>query len=101
MAYHVEITPAADRQIGKIRNATARNAVLDCIASLAADARPGHARKMDTGRPSDNLWRVDVGHGWRVIYQIIDKRALVLVVKVGDRKEVYRRVSDLHRLLAE
>jgi len=29
-----------------------------------------------------------------VIYQIRDEVLLVLVVKVGDRKDVYRRVSD-------
>jgi len=43
----------------------------------------------------DRLYRVYVGPGknYRAIYQIQDEVLLVLVVKVGDRKEVYRRVK--------
>jgi mRNA interferase RelE/StbE len=42
----------------------------------------------------EKLYRVYVGPGknYRVIYQIQDEVLLVLVVKVGDRKEVYRGV---------
>jgi len=48
--------------------------------------------KMET---KEKLYRVCVGPGknYRVIYQIRDEVLLVLVVKVGDRKEVYRRVK--------
>jgi len=43
----------------------------------------------------EKLYRVYVGPGknYRVIYQIRDEVLLVLVVRVGDRKEVYRRVK--------
>ena len=43
----------------------------------------------------ENLYPVYVGPGknYRAIYQIRDEVLLVLVVKVGDRKEVYRRVK--------
>jgi mRNA interferase RelE/StbE len=42
----------------------------------------------------EKLYRVYVGPGknYRVIYRIRDEVLLVLLVKVGDRKEVYRRV---------
>jgi mRNA interferase RelE/StbE len=48
--------------------------------------------KMET---KEKLYRVYVGPGknYRVIYQIRDEVLLVLVVRVGDRKEVYRRVK--------
>jgi mRNA-degrading endonuclease RelE of RelBE toxin-antitoxin system len=41
------------------------------------------------------LYRVYVGPGknYRAIYQIRDEVLLVLIVKIGDRKEVYRRVK--------
>jgi mRNA interferase RelE/StbE len=41
------------------------------------------------------LYRIHVGPGknYRAIYQIRDEVLLVLVVKVGNRKEVYRRVK--------
>jgi mRNA interferase RelE/StbE len=48
--------------------------------------------KMET---KGKLYRVYVGPGnnYRAIYQIRDEVLLVLVVKVGHRKEVYRRVK--------
>jgi len=41
----------------------------------------------------EKLYRVYVGPGknYRAVYQIRDEILLVLVVRVGDRKEVYRR----------
>jgi len=43
----------------------------------------------------EKLYRIYVGPGknYRAIYQIRDAVLLVLVVKVGDRKEVYRRIQ--------
>ena len=43
----------------------------------------------------EKLYRIYVGPGknYRAIYQIRDEVLLVLVVKVGDRKQVYRRVT--------
>ena len=43
----------------------------------------------------EKLYRIYVGPGknYRAIYQIRDEVLLVLVVKVGDRKEVYRRIK--------
>lgn len=43
----------------------------------------------------EKLYRVYVGPGksYRAIYQIRDEVLLVLVVKGGDRKEVYRGVK--------
>ena len=43
----------------------------------------------------EKLYRVYVGPGknYRAIYQIRDEVLRVLVVKAGDRKEVYRRVK--------
>jgi mRNA interferase RelE/StbE len=43
----------------------------------------------------EKLYRVYVGpaKNYRAIYQIRDEVLVVLVVKVGDRKEVYRRLK--------
>jgi mRNA interferase RelE/StbE len=38
-----------------------------------------------------NLYRVRTGD-WRVVYEIRDKLLLVLVVSVGHRREVYRKL---------
>ncbi len=50
---------------------------------------------MEKLETKEKLYRIYVepGKNYRVIYQIRDAVLLVLVVKVGDRKEVYRRVK--------
>lgn len=62
------------------------------ILRLEENPRPHGVEKMET---KEKLYRFYVGPGknYRVIYQIRDDVLLVLVVKVGDRKEVYRRVK--------
>ena len=62
------------------------------ILRLEENPRPPGVEKMET---KEKLYRVYAGPGknYRVIYQILDEVLLVLVVKVGDRKEVYRRLK--------
>lgn len=50
---------------------------------------------MEKLESKENLYRVYAGPGknYRVIYQIQDEVLVVLVVRVGDRKEVYRRLK--------
>lgn len=69
-----------------------RRKVFSDIEKLKDDPRPAGVRKMQT---KEDLYRVHIGPGkkYRAIYQIRDAVFLVLVVKVGDRKEVYRRVQ--------
>ena len=60
------------------------------ILRLEENPRPHGVEKMEA---KEKLYRVYVGPGknYRAIYQIRDEVLLVLVVRVGDRKEVYRR----------
>jgi len=50
---------------------------------------------VDKLETKEKLYRLYVGPGknYRAVYQIRDEALVVLVVKVGDRKEVYRRVK--------
>lgn len=62
------------------------------ILRLGDDPRPRGVEKLET---ADKLHRIRVGPGrrYRAIYQIRDEVLVVLVVKVGHRKEVYRGVK--------
>ncbi len=83
--YHVELAPAAVRQLRKLeRGVQAR--VEAKINSLQQNPRPPGVEKLEG---AESLYRVRVGD-FRIVYQINDKRLLVLVVKVADRKDVYR-----------
>ena len=58
------------------------------IEALADNPRPPGGVRLS--RPS-GLWRIRSGV-YRIIYQIQDARLLVTVVKVGHRRDVYRRM---------
>lgn len=85
MPYRIEIAPAAERQIRKLE-AVVRQQIFKKIDTLGGNPRPVGVEKLtDTG-----VYRVRVGD-YRIIYDIDDKVTSVLVLKVGDRKRVYKR----------
>ncbi len=85
VGYRVILTPAADRQFAKLSH-QAREMVAAALVALGSNPRPVGCTKLSG---SDDLWRVRVRQ-YRVIYKIVDKELIVTVVKIGDRKEVYR-----------
>lgn len=87
-SYRIEIAPAAKRQLKKLPR-SAQNLVIDKIATLAANPRAVGTVKL-TG--IEDLYRIRVGD-YRIIYHIQDKMLLIVVVKVANRKDVYKSLS--------
>ena len=87
----LEFTHAALRELEKL-DPSVRRKVFSDIEKLKENPRPHGVEKMET---KEKLYRIYVGPGknHRAIYQIRDEALLILVVKVGDRKDVYRRVK--------
>jgi mRNA interferase RelE/StbE len=85
MEYDVIIKPSAEKQLDKLAKAT-RIRVLDKLEDLRHDPRPEGAVKL---KRADDLWRIRIGD-YRVIYQILDDRLLVIVVRVSHRKDAYK-----------
>ena len=56
------------------------------IQALSTDPRPPGCRRLSG---LDDVFRVRVGR-YRVLYSIEDRRLVIIVLKVGDRKDVYR-----------
>jgi mRNA interferase RelE/StbE len=56
------------------------------IASLADNPRPPGSEKLS----GEEKYRVRQGN-YRIIYSIEDSRLIVMIVKVGHRREVYRK----------
>jgi mRNA interferase RelE/StbE len=84
--YRVELTPAAMRQLERLRGPTLV-ALRGVILGLADEPRPSGARKLTGGM---DLWRIRVridGVPWRVIYQVRDRERLVVVTRVARRDE--------------
>lgn len=86
MGHRIEIKRSAAKEIAALPKRDQRR-VLASIEALADEPRPAAARKL-TG--SENAYRIRVGD-YRVVYQVVDDILTVLVVRVGHRKEVYRR----------
>ncbi|MEX2236687.1 MAG: type II toxin-antitoxin system RelE/ParE family toxin [Dehalococcoidia bacterium] len=57
------------------------------IEALSHEPRPAGVTKLNTSAGDE--YRIRVGH-YRVIYQIEDYALIVLVLRVGHRREVYR-----------
>ena len=89
--YTLEFTNAALRELERF-DPNVRRKVFSDIEKLKENPRPHGVEKMAA---KEKLYRVYVGPGKnrRAIYQVRDEALLILVVKVGDRKEVYRRVK--------
>ena len=85
MDYRLQLLPSAARQLKKLPRHDKRR-IRDAIDSLMSNPRPSGANKL-VG--TDDQWRVRVGT-YRIIYEIHDDRLLVLVIRVGHRKDVYR-----------
>ena len=83
--YRVVLTPAAERQFAKLSH-QAREMIAAVLLALARNPRPVGCVKL-TG--AEDLWRIRVRQ-YRVIYQILDDELIVTIVKIGDRKDVYR-----------
>jgi len=60
--------------------------ILERIRSLAEEPRPAGCEKLS----SQERYRIRQGV-YRIIYEIEDNRLVVLVVKVGHRREVYQK----------
>ncbi len=85
MAYRVEFKPSARRQLRKLPlDAQAR--IVARAEALAHDPRPQGVEHLAGG---DDLYRIRVGD-YRIVYKIYDRVLLVLVVRLGHRREVYR-----------
>jgi len=57
------------------------------IDALAQDPRPAGVKKLEG---EADVYRVRAGN-FRIIYRIEDRKLLILVLLVGDRRDVYRR----------
>jgi mRNA interferase RelE/StbE len=83
--FTIIIKPSAEKQLDRLPDKI-RARVLAALQVLAVDPRPAGAIKM-TGEL--DLWRIRVGQ-YRVVYQIAEDRLVVLVARVGHRKDIYR-----------
>ncbi|MCG5500572.1 type II toxin-antitoxin system RelE family toxin [Ectothiorhodospira lacustris] len=88
MAWTIKYTQTALNQLRKLDKPSARR-ILDFLDDRVAQRHdPRSTGKALTG-PLGGLWRYRIGQ-FRVICEIRDDEFRVLVVELGNRREVYR-----------
>ena len=89
MAWTIEYTDTARAQLRKLDEQVARR-ILDYMDErVAPSADPRRTGKLLTG-PLGGLWRYRVGD-CRVVCDVQEAAVRVLVVRIGNRRDVYRR----------
>jgi mRNA interferase RelE/StbE len=89
LAWTIEYTDTARKQLHKLERQTAQR-ILDFMDErIAGDHNPRASGKALTGDALGVYWRYRVGD-YRLICDIQDGRLCVLVIEIGNRREVYR-----------
>jgi mRNA interferase RelE/StbE len=83
--YSLEVSRSAEKQIKRLPREDQKR-VVETILSLAEAPRPRGARRLSG---YDDVFRVRVGR-YRVLYSVSDTELVIIVLKVGHRKDVYR-----------
>ena len=89
MGYAIELKPAAVRALAKLPK-DAQKAIRFRTDALSDNPLPPKVKKLEG---EENLYRIRVGD-YRIVYQLQKEIPLILVVKIGHRKEVYRRMQN-------
>lgn len=83
--YEVGLSPKAEKQLDALPRPIQRR-IVEAVEGLESNPRPHGIKKLEG---ADNLWRIRVGD-YRIVYTIEDDQLIVLVVKIGHRREIYR-----------
>ncbi|MBI4299164.1 MAG: type II toxin-antitoxin system RelE/ParE family toxin [Chloroflexi bacterium] len=87
MDYSVRLNRAAQRELDRL-NSRIRRQVLERILKLGDDPRPQDVKLL---RGRNHSYRVASGE-YRILYEIDDASKVVLIFRVGNRREVYRNL---------
>lgn len=87
MTYTIELKPAAIRGLAKLPRDVQRSIRIR-IDALANNPFPSDLKRLES---EEKFYRIRVGD-YRVIYQVDKKIPLILVVNIGHRKQIYRRI---------
>ena len=84
--YEVLIKESALEELASVSRRQDLRKIVQRIRSLAQQPRPPGCEKLS----GSDRYRVRQGD-FRIIYEVADPTATVVVVKIGNRRDVYRR----------
>ena len=83
--YKIEFSKPAEKQLSDLPK-TELMKIKKRIEKLAADPFPPKCEKMEG---KEDIYRVRQGD-YRILYSVFDKKLIVLILKIGNRREVYK-----------
>lgn len=82
--YSIEFKKSAVKELNELDNKAIKKIIIK-IKSLANNPRPEGSIKLTT----EERYRIRIGN-YRILYEIIDDRLVIYIVKVAHRKDVYK-----------
>lgn len=83
--YKLEISRSAEKQLKQL-SSNDQQRIVKAVLTLADDPFQKGSRKL-TGY--DDVFRIRVGR-YRVLYSVSGKKLVIVVLKIGQRRDVYR-----------
>lgn len=90
MAWRIEVSDTAAKQLRKLDPQVARRILTFLRDRLAPLGDPRSLGEALRGRDLGDFWKYRVGD-WRIIAHLDDGVMLITVIRLGNRREVYRR----------
>jgi len=89
MAWKIEVSPFADRELAKLDTQHSRRILKFLFERVAKLDDPRSIGEAMQGSVLGDFWGYRVGD-YRLICTIDDERIVVLLLRVGHRREIYR-----------
>jgi mRNA interferase RelE/StbE len=90
MASTIEFSPVAQKELKKLDSQIAKRILKFLHERIAPLENPRLIGEALTGSELGSYWKYRVGD-WRIIAEIQDQALRIIVVRIGNRREVYRR----------
>ena len=89
MAWKVELSNLARKNLDQLDPQVSKRIMVFLLSKIAISDNPRNVGSALQGSELGEFWKYRVGD-YRVIAQILDAEVKILVVKIGNRKQVYR-----------
>ncbi len=90
MAWNIELSPLAEKHLDQLDKPIAKRILKFLFERVAALENPRSIGEPLTGSRLGDYWKYRVGD-YRLISTIEDEKLEILVIKIGNRREVYKK----------
>ena len=86
--YKIEWKQSAKKELKKLKKAVIPR-IIKAVESLSINPYPTGSRKL---QGSEHLYRVRLGD-YRIVYSVENKILLIEIIRIGHRKDIYRKLT--------